>query len=123
MPISHVQLFSVPVSDQERAKAFYVDMLGFELLRESPMGPMGTWVQLGLPGGDTSITLTTWFDTMPAGSLRGMVLEVEDLDAMVAELEAKGLEFDHTVNQMPWGRYVSVQDPDGNGIALQTTTV
>ncbi|MFM7068678.1 MAG: VOC family protein, partial [Actinomycetes bacterium] len=47
----------------------------------------------------------------------------DDLDATIADLTAKGLEFDPTMNNMPWGRYVSIQDPDGNGIALQTTTV
>ena len=64
---------SVPVSDQARARDFYVEVMGFSLLRESPIERGRHWVQLALPGDDTSITLVTWFETMLAGSLRGTV--------------------------------------------------
>lgn len=120
MPISHVQLLSVPVSDQARAKAFYVDVLGFSLLREGPVGPGMTWVQVGPPGAATSITLVDWFDSMPPGSLRGLVLETDDLDRELAELAGRGLETG-PVEEAPWGRFVQFADPDGNGIVLQTS--
>jgi catechol 2,3-dioxygenase-like lactoylglutathione lyase family enzyme len=69
MTISKVQLFSIPVSDQDRAKAFYVDTLGFDLVTDAAMGPDMRWVMVSPPGAQTAITLVTWFPSMPAGSL------------------------------------------------------
>jgi catechol 2,3-dioxygenase-like lactoylglutathione lyase family enzyme len=120
MPISHIQLLSVPVSDQQRAKAFYVETLGFDLVREGEVQPGMTWIQVAPPGAATSITLVTWFDSMPAGSLQGLVLETEDLDAECAALAGRGLD-PGPVSEAPWGRFVQFADPDGNRLILQTT--
>jgi len=70
VPISHVQLSSVPVSDQDKARDFYLDALGSELVSDTEMGSAMTWVQVRLMGSVTSLTLVTWFSTMPAGSLK-----------------------------------------------------
>ncbi len=121
MAISHVKLLSVPVTDQDRAKDFYVGTLGFDLIADNPMGPGQRWVQVGPKGGQTSITLVTWFESMPAGSLTGLVLETDDLDGDVAALTANGLVTDG-VQDEPWGRFVTFTDPDGNGIVLQATS-
>lgn len=123
MSLTHIQLFSVPVADQDRARDFYVDTLGFELLSDNAMGPTGRWVQVRPKGGQTSITLVTWFDSMPPGSLRGLVIESDDLDGDVEALTARGLTIDGGIQDAPWGRYVTIEDPDGNGIVLQSTTV
>jgi len=63
--ISGVGVVSVPVSDPERSKAFYVDQLGFELVRDDDSIPGIRWVQVAPRGSSTSLTLVTWFDTMP----------------------------------------------------------
>jgi len=63
----------------------------------------------------------TWFPTMPAGSTKGTVLESDDLDADVAALKAKGVAIEGGIQSQPWGRYVTFDDPDGNGIVLQET--
>ncbi|MDA8183276.1 MAG: VOC family protein [Actinomycetota bacterium] len=89
MAITHIQLLSLPVSDQDRARDFYVDVLGFDLVRDDPTGPDARWVQVAPKGAQTSITLVTWFPTMPAGSVKGTVLETDDLDGDVAHLTAK----------------------------------
>jgi catechol 2,3-dioxygenase-like lactoylglutathione lyase family enzyme len=94
MAATHVQLFSLPVTDQDRSRHFYVDLLGFELVRDEPMGPQQRWVQVRPPGAETSITLVTWFETMPAGSTKGIVVESDDLDADVALLRARGVGID-----------------------------
>jgi catechol 2,3-dioxygenase-like lactoylglutathione lyase family enzyme len=122
VPITKVQLFSLPVSDQDRARDFYVDVLGFDLVADNPMGPDLRWVQVAPPGGGTSITLVTWFGTMPAGSTKGTVLETDDLEGDVAALRARGLAIEGEIEEMPWGRFVTFDDPDGNGIVLQATT-
>ncbi|MEO7005743.1 MAG: VOC family protein [Terrimesophilobacter sp.] len=121
MAITHVQLFSVPVSDQERARAFYVDVLGFELLSDTWMGPQMRWVMVAPPHSQTAIALVTWFDTMPAGSLRGLVLETDDLDGDVESLIARGLTIPAGIEHERWGKFAQFTDPDGNGIILQTT--
>ncbi|WP_446215837.1 VOC family protein [Micromonospora sp. IBHARD004] len=124
MTVTHVQLVSVPVSDQDRARDFYVDTLGFDLVRDNPMGPGGRWVQVAPKGAATALTLVTWFPTMPPGSLKGLVLETDDLDGDVAALRARGVAFaDGGIQTAPWGRYVTFDDPDGNGIVLQATRV
>jgi catechol 2,3-dioxygenase-like lactoylglutathione lyase family enzyme len=120
MSISHVQLFSVPVADQDRARAFYVGTLGFELVAEADMGPDLHWVQVRPVGAATSLTLVTWFPTMPAGTLKGTVLETDSLERMIATLREKGVPIGE-IETAPWGRFVTFDDPDGNGIVLQET--
>jgi predicted enzyme related to lactoylglutathione lyase len=114
MPTSHISVLSVPVSDQDRAKAFYADVLGFEVLSDSPFGEGMRWVQLAPAGAQTSITLTTWLDDFPPGSLRGVILSVADLDAEVAAYRERGGELDGEVMDTPWGRFQGIKDPDGN---------
>jgi catechol 2,3-dioxygenase-like lactoylglutathione lyase family enzyme len=121
MNIRQVQLFSLPVTDQDRARDFYVNTLGFELVADARMGPDQRWVQVRPPGATTSITLVTWFPTMPPGSTKGTVLETEDLDGDVAALRSRGVVIDAGVQDAPWGRFVTFEDPDGNGLILQVT--
>ena len=106
------------MSDQAAAKAFYMDVLGFALVADNPMGPGQRWVQLRPAGGETSITLVTWFDTMPAGSLRGAVLQTDDIDAICAALAAKGVKLAPVETEL-WGKYTTFSDPDGNGWVLR----
>ena len=120
MAITHLQLFSIPVSDPDRSKAFYVDTLGFTLVSDTEMGDM-RWLQVRPGGGQSSITLVTWFPSMPAGSTKGTVLETDDLDGDVERLRARGVAIAGEPEQAPWGRFVTFDDPDGNGLVLQTT--
>jgi predicted enzyme related to lactoylglutathione lyase len=121
MAMRTIQLFSIPVSDQERAKTFYVDTLGWELVRDDPMSPDQRWVQVRPRGGETSITLVTWFESMPPGSLRGIVVETDDLEADLAALQSRGVRIDAAIEEAPWGRWVTFDDPDGNGFVLQAS--
>ena len=118
MPISQVQLLSVPVTDVDRARAFYTDVLGFTLVRDAQM-PGRRWVQVAPAGGQASLALVTWFDTMPAGSLRGLVLETSDLDVEVQRLASFGVDVSEGITQSPWGRSLGIADPDGNRLVLQ----
>jgi catechol 2,3-dioxygenase-like lactoylglutathione lyase family enzyme len=114
--ITDVQVISVPVSDQERSLAFYRDVLGFEVEADAPMGPTMRWLQLRVPGTAFTITLVTWFDDMSPGSMRGLVLGVDDIDEFSARLHAGGHLEDAVVQEQPWGRFVVVSDPDDNSI-------
>ena len=70
------------------------------------------------PGGAPGITLVTWFDAMPAGSIKGLVLEVDDVDAAYAAMEARGVVFASKPENQEWGRFAAFDDPDGNGWVL-----
>lgn len=120
MAITHLQLISLPVSDQDQARDFYLHTLGFELVSDTAMGPDMRWVQVRPPGSQTSITLVTWFPSMPTGSVKGTVLETDDLDTDVTALRARGVSID-AIQEAPWGRFATFDDPDGNGIVLQAT--
>ena len=118
MPITSFEIVSVPVSDPQRSKRFYQDVLGFSLLRESPMGPTQTWIQLAPPGCTTTVALVTWFEAMPPGGLQGVMLNVTDIVSDHATLARRGLALSEIQSQ-PWGRFATFKDPDGNGWILR----
>jgi catechol 2,3-dioxygenase-like lactoylglutathione lyase family enzyme len=112
-----ITIISIPVTDQQAAKQFYLD-LGFKLLVEGPFGPGQNWVQMGLPGQEiTSITLTTWFPEMVPGSIRGYVIKVDNMADEIKDLNAKGIEVGK-IDETPWGQFAAVKDPDGNTWSL-----
>ena len=115
-----LSIVSVPVSDQERAKAFYAQVLGFQVIREAEIAPGRRWVQMKPPSGLAGITLVTWFDAMPPGSLQGLVLDTSDIDRAHEKLKAAGLDIG-PVQEASWGRSATFRDPDGNGWLLVTS--
>ena len=119
--MTRIAILSVPVSDQQRAMEFYTRILGFTVVRDNPMGPDQRWVQLCPPGGGTSITLVTWFTSMPPGSLSGTVLETDDIKTDHHRLCEHGLAIS-ALEDAPWGLYATFNDPDGNGWVLQQTS-
>jgi len=113
-----IEIISIPVTDQARAKEFYL-ALGFEIVVEAPFEGDKKWIQLALPGSKTpGITLVTWFDNMPAGCINGLVISTDDLPADIAALIAKGITVG-PIDKTPWGDFAAVIDPDGNRISLR----
>ena len=108
---------SVPVKDQQRAKTFYADVLGFSLLAENPMGDGNTWIQMKPPKGRAGITLVTWLDKLQPGGQQGLILETDDIKAAHAKLKGRGLKLKPVVDAS-WGRLATFNDPDGNGWVL-----
>jgi predicted enzyme related to lactoylglutathione lyase len=114
-----VDIVAVPVSDQDRACAFYRDVLGFSVREDAEMGEGRRWVELVPPAGGASIALVTWHDAMPAGCLRGLVLGTDDAHAAFAQLRSRGVSFAETdVQDSPWGQHATFCDPDGNSWVL-----
>jgi catechol 2,3-dioxygenase-like lactoylglutathione lyase family enzyme len=111
-----IEIISIPVTDQARAKEFYLQ-LGFELIVEAPFEGGQQWVQLGFPGSAVSITLVTWFENMPAGCINGFVIKTDALAKDIEELTAKGINVGK-IDETPWGKFASVTDPDGNRLSL-----
>ena len=118
MNISRIDIVSVPVSNPALSKVFYSETLGFDVIRDDPMGPDRRWIQLMPKGAETSITLVSWFERMPPGVLQGMVLDTDDIDVTHGELKQRGLDISE-IDNAPWGRYATFSDPDGNGWIVQ----
>ena len=111
-----ISIISIPVTDQQAAKQFYLK-LGFNLLVEAPF-EASKWIQLALPGQEAvSITLVNWFPKLKAGSIQGFVIHVDSMDNEIKELSAKGIEVGN-IDETPWGKFASVKDPDGNTWSL-----
>jgi predicted enzyme related to lactoylglutathione lyase len=112
-----IEVISIPVKNQQVSKQFYLS-IGFQLLIENDMGNGSTWIQLGLPGQVTTITLVNWFPNMQPGSMQGLVVKSEDIEKEVAELKVKGIDV-KPIDNTPWGKFASFSDPDGNGLTLR----
>jgi catechol 2,3-dioxygenase-like lactoylglutathione lyase family enzyme len=117
--IAKINIVSVPVSDPDRSLVFYVDVLGMEVVNDSQLGPTMRWVRVAPEGAETSLTLVTWFPTMAPGSMKGLVLDTETLESDIASIKAAGVVIDGEIQEEFWGRYVTFDDPDGNGIILR----
>ena len=113
-----IELVTVPVSDVDRAKAFYVDQVGFSADHDHAVGDGLRFVQLTPPGSACSIALGEGITDAAPGSVPGIQMVVGDADAARAELAARGVEVSE-VQEFPWGRFVFFSDPDGNRWSVQ----
>ncbi len=116
-----LELIQVPVSDIDRAKAFYVDQLGFNADHDHQVSDELRFVQLTPPGSACSIALTSGAHQMAPGTVEGLQMVVSDAEASRRELADRGVEVSE-VQVFPWGSFVFFKDPDGNGWALQAMT-
>ena len=113
-----LELVAVPVSDVDRAKAFYVEQAGFNLDHDHTVSEEMRFVQLTPPGSACSIAIGTGLTTAEPGSVQGLQLVVADAQTAHDELSGRGVPVSD-VQDFPWGRFVFFQDPDGNGWAVQ----
>ena len=102
-----VEIIMLPVKDRQKAKEFYLK-LGFELLVEAPDPHGETWIQMGLPGSDTTISLA---------SFSGIICETDHIEKKMSELASKGIEVGK-VDDTPWGKFAWLKDLDGNSLCL-----
>jgi len=95
MPIEYVQIISVPVSSHDRAREFYVNGLGWDLLSDEAYelgrGRQQRWLEVRPPGGQTGITLVLEDSSLNAGSGKGMILRAAALESTAAELAGRGV--------------------------------
>jgi predicted enzyme related to lactoylglutathione lyase len=114
-----LELVAVPVSDVDRAKAFYTEQAGFNADHDHQVSDEIRFVQLTPPGSACSIAIGTGLGELSApGSAKGLQLVVDDIEAARAELVERGVDVSE-VNRFPWGDFVFFNDPDGNGWAVQ----
>jgi predicted enzyme related to lactoylglutathione lyase len=113
-----LELVAIPVTDVDRAKAFYVDQVGFVADHDHRVSDELRFVQLTPPGSACSIALGVGVTDAEPGSVRGMQVVVADADATRAHLVENGVEASE-VQEYPWGRFVFFADPDGNRWSVQ----
>jgi catechol 2,3-dioxygenase-like lactoylglutathione lyase family enzyme len=116
-----LELVAVPVSDVDRAVAFYRDKAGFTLDHDHQVNEGLRFVQFTPPGSACSISLGEGVTDAAPGSVQGLQLVVEDAEAARAELAARGVDAGD-VQEFPWGRFVFFSDPDGNRWSVQEIT-
>src|SRR3954453_18628042 len=113
-----LELVAVPVTDVHRAKAFYVDQVGFNADHDHRVSDEMRFVQLTPPGSACSIAIGTGIMDTEPGSVQGLQLVVAHAAAARAHLAERGVEVGD-IQDFPWGRFVFFKDPDGNGWAVQ----
>ncbi len=113
-----LELIAVPVSDVDRAKAFYTDQVGFNADHDHQVSDTMRFVQLTPPGSACSIAIGSGIGESVPGSVSGLQLVVADIEAARDELAGRGVQVSE-VQDFPWGRFVFFHDPDGNGWSVQ----
>jgi predicted enzyme related to lactoylglutathione lyase len=113
-----IELIAIPVTDVDRAKAFYSENAGFNADHDHRVSDEIRFVQLTPPGSACSIALGKGVVDSEPGSVQGMQIVVADIQAAHDELAERGVEVSD-VQEFPWGKFVFFKDPDGNGWAVQ----
>lgn len=113
-----LELVAIPVSDVDRAIAFYTEQAGFNLDHDHKVTDDLRFVQLTPLGSACSITIGKGITTAQPGSVQGVQMVVSDIDAARAELVERGVDVSE-VQKYDWGSFVFFSDPDGNGWAVQ----
>ncbi len=113
-----LELVAIPVSDVDRAKAFYTEKVGFNADHDHVVSDEIRFVQLTPPGSACSIAIGNGVVDAEPGSVQGVQLVVPDAEAARAELVERGVDASD-VQEFPWGRFVFFSDPDGNKWSVQ----
>jgi predicted enzyme related to lactoylglutathione lyase len=127
--ITRIQTVTLYVGDQDRAKAFYTQKLGFAERMDAPMGPDVRWIELAPGNGETSLVLMKPAAGMPGeqlarsmiGSWATFIFGVDDINATYQELTSRGVEFQEPPSKQEWGWWATIKDPDGNVIGLHSS--
>ncbi len=123
--ISRVSTVSLFVADQERAKEFYTNVLGFKLRTDAPLypGAAARWIAVAPEGAETELILylpdENWEHyKQVVGKSQAITLEVNDMTAVHSTLKAKGVTFVQEPDIQPWGTFAIIQDSEENSLIL-----
>jgi catechol 2,3-dioxygenase-like lactoylglutathione lyase family enzyme len=116
--ISNIRTVGVPVSDQDQAIDFYVDILGFEKRLDAPIANGGRWIEVAPPGAAITIALVASHQELRAGVETGIRLSTEDADADHAALRARGVDADEVLHWPGVPPMFAFRDQDGNGLEI-----
>jgi lactoylglutathione lyase len=123
--IDRIGNVSIFVNDQDRAKEFYTNVLGFEVREDAPLSPGSTarWLAVAPKGAATEVTLylpdENWEHyRQVVGKSQALTFNVSDLKALHSDLKAKGVKFVQEPDEQPWGTYAMIEDSEGNHLLL-----
>jgi len=117
--IKCIKFASVPVTDQDRALEFYTAKLGFRILTDQPFDGTQRWIELSIPGAETSLVLfTPDAHRDRIGTFSAISFQCDDIDRTYQELTARGVEFTGPPSKQPWGTFAMFKDPDGNQFVM-----
>jgi predicted enzyme related to lactoylglutathione lyase len=118
--IEQIGTVGIYVDDQDRASTFWTEQVGFEERRREPMGEGVFWLEVAPRGGQSCLVIypkkfmPNWAELKPS-----VVFQCNDIDATYSELKQKGVRFEKELAEMPWGKFASFLDPDGNEFGLR----
>ena len=118
--IRGVKFASIPVTDQNRALAFYTEKLGFRLMTDQPFNDKQRWIELGIPGTETRVVLFCFDEGVQPGTKMNITFWADDVERTVRELENKGVEFVMKPENADWGSAAVFRDIDGNTFVISS---
>jgi len=118
--IRGIKFASIPVTNQERALAFYTEKLGFRLLTDQPFSAEQRWIELGIPGAEARIVLFQFGENLKPGGKMNVTFWADDVEATARELKSKGVEFVMEPKRADWGTAAAFKDLDGNTFILSS---
>ena len=120
--ITQLKFVSIPVSDQDRALAFYTEKLGFEISTDQPMGPGKRWIELRIASSGTRVVLFTMDGQEDRiGSFFNGAFACDNVEATYRQLSGRGVEFVEPPTVQSWGSFAKFKDPDGNTFVLSSS--
>jgi catechol 2,3-dioxygenase-like lactoylglutathione lyase family enzyme len=118
--IQGIKFASIPVTDQDRALAFYTEKLGFRLVTDQPFNDEQRWIELGISGADTRVVLFRFDKGLKPGGNMNVTFWTDDVEGTARELKSKGVEFVMEPKREDWGTAAAFQDVDGNCFVLSS---
>lgn len=118
--IRGIKFASIPVTNQDKALAFYTEKLGFKILTDQPFDEKQRWLELGIPGAQTRIVLFKLENSLEPGMRTNISFWTDDVEATARELKAKGVKFTMEPTKADWGTAAIFQDLDGNSFVLSS---
>lgn len=118
--IRGVKFASIPVTDQNRALAFYTEKLGFRLLTDQPFNDQQRWIELGIGGTETRVVLFRFDEGIQPGTKMNITFWADDVEKTTRELESKGVEFVMKPQKADWGTAAAFKDLDGNTFVISS---
>jgi predicted enzyme related to lactoylglutathione lyase len=120
--IKKLKFVGIPVSDQDRALAFWTEKMGCRIVTDQPMGPGKRWIELAIPGAETGLVLfTPEGHEDRIGTFFNGSFACDNVEATYRQLSARGVEFIEPPTVQPWGSFAKFRDPDGNTFVLSSS--
>ena len=120
--IKKLKFVGIPVSDQDRALAFWTEKMGCRIVTDQPMGPDKRWIELAIPGAETGLVLfTPDGHENRIGTFFNGAFACDNVEATYRQLSQRGVEFLEPPTSQPWGSFAKFRDSEGNTFVLSSS--